>query len=49
MTLELLRKITSNTFFPTVTNIYENAVISDFISNNANMLHTNQYSHHQYF
>lgn len=49
MTLQLLRNITSNAFFPTVINIYENAVIASFISNDANMhLCTNQYSHDQY-
>lgn len=50
MGLQLLRKITGNAFFPTVINIYENAVISSFISNYANMhLCINQYSHCQYF
>lgn len=50
MTLQLVRKITSNAFFLAVINIYENAVISNFISNDANMhLCTNQSSHYQYF
>lgn len=44
MTPALLRKITSNAFFPTV-NTYENVVTSSFISNDTNKhLCTNQYS-----
>ena len=45
MTPALLKKFTSNAFFPSIINIYENVVTSSFISNDANKdLYTNQYS-----